>query len=213
MRTLFIALLVFALVLTLFVLPAEADPGVEIPWDVDCYDLNPWNGFIDELGNCVPGIVTDEAWLAQAPSTFWGLGDTYAPGMMEWICEKHNGCKGYLDGIALMTCGDIGKSAWLMRPGFRWSGPYLVVDCSHKRHLWHNVDSGLVVEWGYKTTERWGTPVVQGIAVHIGSKPVKGEGRGIYFRNWWMEHVAEFEVIDFNPPPYYFGYRGLLLEP
>lgn len=199
--------------LTLFVLPAEADPGVEIPWDVDCYDLNPWNGFIDELGNCVPGIVTDEAWLAQAPSTFWGLGDTYAPGMMEWICEKHNGCKGYLDGIALMTCGDIGKSAWLMRPGFRWSGPYLVVDCSHKRHLWHNVDSGLVVEWGYKTTERWGTPVVQGIAVHIGSKPVKGEGRGTYFRTWWMEHVAEFEVIDFNPPPYYFGYRGLLLEP
>ena len=202
----FILLLLIAFALV----PMALAEDYSVSWRVDCTDLNPYNGFINDVGVCVPGVLTVDAWMKRSPSRFWGVGDTYAPGMMELVCGGR--CRGYKDGVALMSCGDVGRTAWLKRPGYPWSGPYLVVDCSHKRHLWMNVNAGLVVEWGYKTTERWGTPVVSGIIVHLGDRP-NDDSRGWYYRTWWMEYAVEWVVIDMHPPTLYIGYREIALKP
>lgn len=203
-------LIIFLLLIAFLLVPSVLAEDFNTPWDVDCYDLNPYNGFINDVGVCVPGILTKGAWLTKSPSRFWGTGDTYAPGLMEYVCDGR--CNGYKDGVALMSCGDVGRTAWLKRPDKKWDGPFLVVDCSHKRHLWMNVNVGLVVEWGYKTTERWGQAVVPGIIVHLGSKP-NDNSRGWYYRTWWIENAMEWEEIDIYPSALYIGYREIAIAP
>lgn len=205
-------LLVILLIVAFFLVPvALADEEMNPPWDVNCKDLNPYNGFVNDQGVCVPGLVTNETWFVKSPSRFYGLGDSYAPGVMERVCNGR--CRNYKDGIALMSCGDIGRTAWLKRPGKKWDGPFLVVDCSHKRHLWMNVvGNGLVVEWGYKTTQRWGQSVVQGILVHLGGKP-DDEVWGWYYPYWFEEYALEWIVLDANPKPFYIGIGEIALKP
>lgn len=193
----------------------SSNPGVEVPWVVDCVDLNPYNGWMDEFGNCIPGVLEESTWRTRSPSTFYGLGDTYAPGIMERIFARTNPWEGYKGGIALMNCGDLGRKAWLKLPGRNWDGPYLVVDCSNPKHLYKNAYVyGLVVEWGWDTTVRWGGIMAsEGVVVHLDNKPAANTGRGWYYRTWWERHALRWEVIDYNALLVYTGFRNLSLIP
>lgn len=209
----FIAAILAALFTLLCFTSVSSDPGVEVPWVVDCMDLNPYNGWLDEFGNCIPGVLDKSSWTVKSPSTFYGVGDTYSPGIMERICERVN-CNGFKGGVALMSCGDVGRIAWIKLPDKRWDGPYKVIDCSHPRHLFKNVMSGLVVEWGWDTTVRWGGIMAsEGVIIHLGERPSSGTGRGWYYMTWWEKHALEWEVIDSNPDPLYTGVRKLSLIP
>jgi len=204
--TIFIILLLIAFVLV----PKVLGDDYNVFWEVNCSDPNPYNGFINDVGVCVPGVLTTDSLYKRSPARFWGLGDSYSPGVMEYVCNGK--CRGYKDGIALMSCGDVGRTAWLKRPGHKWDGPFLVVDCSREHHLWMNVNNGLVVEWGYKTVERWGIPVVQDVIVNLGEKP-KDNYRGWYYRTWWMEYAVEWVIIDTKPLAIYTRYREIMLMP
>lgn len=167
------------------------------PWEVDCDDEEVENGYrlpSWALEFCVPGLITYEASWFDSPADFYGLMSSYAEGMMEAQLERHKIPEGkYLDGVALMSCGDVGKTVWLRRPGEGWEGPFIAVDCSQQNHLYyHLVGMGLVVEIGYKTVEDWGVKVLQRIDVHLGGgRP--GPWNGVYYPYWWIENKLEWD--------------------
>lgn len=119
---------------------------------------------------------------------------SYAAGVMEAQLRHRKIPEGrYKDGVALMSCAYIYETVWLRRPGFGWDGPFVVVDCSQKNHMYyHYVGMGLVVEVGYKTVERWGAAVLQRVDVHIGPGP-PGGWAGVYLPQWWLHNKLEWE--------------------
>lgn len=160
----------------------------------DMYDgvgLPAWaNGF------CVPGRITLESQFFNVPSDFYGAAVCYAPGVM----ENQVKAKGYdpkkVQGVALPSCAAIHETVWLRFSGSNgWQGPFKVVDCSARNHLYyHMVGMGIVVEIGFSTAERFGIwPGLNRVDVHIGSgKP--GAWDGLYLPYWWLENVLEWEL-------------------
>lgn len=189
-------LLVIALILSLFIPtgPARADPGPKVPWEVDCENGFAEDGFLDREF-CVPGVITDKTHYVRSPSRFYGVGSSYAPGVMEWMCSYNGGCDGYKDGVAVMSCGDVGRTAWIKIADDRpWYGPLKVVDCSQPFHAWVNiVEYGLAIEWGAKTAEILGARASSAVRVHLGGKPNDSDW-GWYYRTWWLENALEFEI-------------------
>lgn len=169
-----------------------ADPGVEVPWPIDCKNGDAIDGFIDR-GFCVPGVITKRTHYVRSPSRFYGVGSSYAPGVMEWMCSYNGGCDGYKGGVALMSCGDVGRTAWIKVADDRpWYGPLKVVDCSQPFHAYVNVAVyGLAVEWGHKTTLALGVGTGSSVRVHLGGKPTDSDW-GWYYRTWWIDYALEF---------------------
>lgn len=166
-------------------------------WEVDCGNDNIFDGYKQGAWArdfCVPGLITFDAYRHTQPADFYGLMTSYGFGVME-AQLKHRGIPEgkFKDGVALMSCEYIYRTVWLRRPGHGWDGPFVVVDCSQKNHMYyHYVGMGLVVEVGFKTTERWGVRVLPRIDVHIGpGKP--GGWSGVYLPYYWVENKLEWE--------------------
>lgn len=132
-----------------------------------CNDGDPINGYwwIDE--NWVPGLPTIESWFTPAPIWSWGNAVFYGPNVMEGTAKARGfDLTGYLDGVAMPSCADVGLEVWLKpfviyRDGepveARWEGPYLVVDCAQRSDIYGVVvHRGEVVEVGFETARRWG---------------------------------------------------------
>ena len=106
----------------------------------------------------IPGLPDYATQYLDMPKLFTGKALFYGPWAMQATANYRGlSLDGYIGGVALMTCGDLGESVWLRRPGFDWEGPYLVVDCARRNDLY-----GLIVYWGdsvevdWKTARRWG---------------------------------------------------------
>ncbi len=211
-QLLIILLLFIAFALT-FAIPAQADPGVPVPWEKNCVNLFRGDGFLDR-GYCVPGEIALKTQFVKSPTRFYGVGSSYAPGIMEWMCAYNGGCKGYKGGVALMSCGDVGRTAWIKVADDRpWYGPMKVVDCSQPFHAYVNVvELGLAVEWGAKTAEVLGVKASSATRVALGNKP-KDSDWGWYFRTWWIDYALEWIGFDLSSQPYYIGRGNLYLTP
>ncbi len=163
----------------------------EIGWEIDCEDNNPYNGFM--RGDfCVPGVISRDAWLMPYPKHTIGVATFYAPGVMDRVIENRGmSLKGYIDGIVVMTCGHVGDSAWLRRPGMGWEGPYLIVDCGHPFDTWTLAQSRLHVEIDYNRWQEWGvTTGTQNIELCIGSNSCDGSPV-----SWWKYWMARQEWL------------------
>ena len=180
---------------------AEGDEWVldmkPVPHEINCDDAYNYNGYyLGEWASnfCVPGLITPGSQSYTAPEQFYGLMSSYAEGVMERMCEINGPCPQGHKGIAIASCGMIGKTAWLRIPGWsNWRGPYLIVDCSQREHsYYHHVQLGLAVEVGYQTTQDWGFIAANRIDVHIGnSAPASWNGSHIGW--WWATYVLEWE--------------------
>lgn len=122
-----------------------------------CNDGNPYNGYW-WFGRWVPAFTSQESWFTPAPTYFYGRAVFYGPGVMRGTAEVRDlNLEGYVDGVAIPTCADIGLPVWLRRPGHDWEGPFLVVDCATNGDIY-----GVVffrqeaVEVGWRTAVRWG---------------------------------------------------------
>ncbi len=182
------------------------------PWTVDCSNEAVEDGYIQGAWArdfCVPGLITLNAYRYKSPNDFYGLMSSYAAGVME-AQVKHRGLPEGTRGIALMGCSEIGEKVWLRPAGGKWDGPFIVVDCSQKNHLYyHMVGMGLAVEVGFKQTERWGARVLQRVDVHIGpGKP--GGWSGVYLPYWWIENALQWEGLP-TPEPSATRDRGPVL--
>jgi len=187
-------LLCLALILTFFFppVPALADPGVPVPWEVNCNNVADVDGFIDR-GFCVPGVVLWATYFTRSPSRFYGVGSSYAPGIMEYMCERNGGCAGFKDGVALMSCGDIGRTVWIKVSDNRpWYGPLKAVDCSQAFHSYVNVvEYNLSIELGAKTAEHLGLRTMESVGIALGAKP-RDVWWGVSYQVWWIENALEF---------------------
>jgi len=155
-----------------------------------CEDDNPYNGYLYH-DTCIPGVVTDEFWLSPNPKHFVGVSSYYAKGIMEQVVENRGlSMNGYHGAVALMMCGDIGKSVWIKRStAATFQGPYLVADCSGKNHLYFNVMTGIVVEVDYHTAVRWGIPGNNLPTVHV-CKGRSGCGTATTLITWFQQNVT-----------------------
>ncbi len=121
-----------------------------------CADNNIYNGYWWN-GFWVPGLPTQGSQMLTNPPLAIGKAVFYGPNSME-ATAKYRGfkLKGYVDGVSLLTCGDIGKSVWIKRPGNNWEGPFLVVDCAKRGDLYGIINyRNEVVEVGFKTALKW----------------------------------------------------------
>jgi hypothetical protein len=140
-------------------------------------DDNRYNGYWWD-GWWVPGYISIETWYARAPIYSYGGAVFYAPNVMEGTARYRGyDLEGYLDGVALMSPADIGRTVWLRRPGEAWEGPFLVVDCARRGDMWPiAVVREEVVEVGFQTALRWGMVV-------------GGEG-------WWRTRSAKLKGVE-----------------
>jgi len=172
-------------------------PYLGLPWKPRCVDKGRTNGFtIDWMnGFCVPGVITKASWYFDSPVDHYGLMSSYGPNVMEANVAHRGLDHRKVDGVALMSCADIGKTVWLRPPGRAWEGPFVVVDCSGRNHLYyHMVAMGLAVEIGYETALEWDMARADRIDVHIGARPPV-EWDGVFLPVWWVENVLEFEPM------------------
>lgn len=168
-----------------------------------CSDDTPFNGYWWQGGWWVPGYITAETWYNRTPEYSYGRAVYYAPGVMEATAQvRKMSLDGYLDGVALIPCSEIGETVWLKRPGFEWEGPYLVVDCARRGDAWpiyafrHEV-----VEVGWETKTRWGgewpRDDVEVVKYDPNKYPVYGDP--IEEWSWWIAH-AKFEDWSYHEP-------------
>jgi len=139
---------------------------------------------------------------------------------------------GYLGGVALPTCADIGADIWIKpqwTPTWRgkWEGPYLVVDCARRGDIYGVVvHRGEVVEVDWPTARRWGMVTPRRPCwinetlykehcirqwrmsnVYVSKIPPQEISEDAFFRryrHWWISQL-EFAAGYERPPLYYPG--------
>jgi len=203
----------FALLLIVTVSGGNSrEPLFDVPWDVNCQNEALEDGYIN-FGYCIPGLITEEAWLIDSPTIITGGISSYEEGVMERVIANR-GLKltDHKDGIAVMSCGDIGKTAFIKRQGYdAWEGPFMIADCSRRVDMYVNtVVFNLVAEVGYKTAEKWECTSCGWAAVSIGRRG--GESEWFIYSDWWLENAFELiwkpwmkskEVIDSTTAVWY----------
>lgn len=140
-------------------MPAEAGP--KCPYESyapRCNDGDPSNGYWG-LGNVwIPRLIDNAERMRRQPISSSGGAVYYAPGVMEATAAYRGlSLDGYLGGVALMGCGQLGESVWIRRPGLALEGPYLVADCARLNDYWPIIKGrGEVIEVDWQTWARWG---------------------------------------------------------
>ncbi len=170
------------------------------------------------LDGWIPGWTTWQTWFTPAPQYSTGNSVYYAPGVMEATAEyRELDLEGFLDGVALMSPADIGKTVWIKHPEHGWEGPFLSVDCAQQNDMYNAiVYRGEVIEVGFVTAQKWGM-VVGGITsrwwkpvswrldeveVFIGEELPDELGEPIGYVDWFLD-FAEFRDNIYGRPVFY----------
>lgn len=130
------------------------------------------------MNNLTLGLLISVAsWLTPAPIYSYGGAVWYAPGVMEANCDYRGyPMEGFVDGVAMMSPADLGKTVWIRHDG--WEGPFIVCDCGTRGQVWEMVTvRGEVIEVGWKTAQRWGMGPFDGgwkhpVEVWVGDDPI-----------------------------------------
>lgn len=148
----------------------------------------------------IPGIPTQETQMLMNPPIVRGVAVFYSPNVME-ATAKAKELKieePYLDGVSLLTCGDIGKSVWIKRPKHPWEGPFLVIDCAKRGDLFGVINHKKeVVEVGFKTAQRWGMVILDGYYSKNYSVIVWGF-RDVLVSKYPPEYTRDFDILDMD---------------
>lgn len=193
-----------------------------VPFLYNCpIDRNPLNGFIDDWGYCIPGLVTNASWFMKQPQYTFGTAVYYAPGIMKATANfREMSLEGYIGGVALLSPADIGETVWLRRQDHEWEGPFLSIDCGRRADIYTEVViTQEVVEVDFTTAFRWGLvsyskndwwPLAykeQTVEVWIGkekpSEDINLSQNPIYYAEWWLARI-EFMEGSIDPSPYYY---------
>jgi hypothetical protein len=84
----------------------------------------------------------------------------YSEGLMGDVVDNRGmNLEGYADGVALMSCGDLGREVWLELPQVPLVGPLLVADCSQEAHYEMNVERGRVADLSWSLWEELDLPM------------------------------------------------------
>lgn len=180
--------------------PYVADVHVRVPWVVNCEDDILENGYTwggqDGKYVCIPGYETWDASRFNNPTVFLGGLSHYADGQMERVLRFRKmglGSK-YKGAVALMGCGDIGRSAYIRIPGHNSDGPYLIADCSGRRGIYYNiVYGGLAVEVDYASWVRLGGVNYASVEVTVQRVTPPYGVPGESLSSWYLREGLSFE--------------------
>jgi hypothetical protein len=127
----------------------------------------------------VPGVVVPRMLYYKQPSLVWGYVSHYDPGVMP-------SAPGYVGGVALEMCADVGETVWIKPGSMPWDGPFLVVDCARPVGVYVNaVIFGIAVEVDQATFLRWGRYRGAAIVSKKSPETIGGE-LPIYIGDWFM---------------------------
>lgn len=119
----------------------------------------PHEGYCDNFGYFVPGMITNDTWMTPQPIYSKGRMTFYGPQVMRATAEyrgisyDENGC---IDGVALMSPIDIGKKVWI-KIDEEWLGPFCSVDCARRGDMYSIVVYRQeVVEVSFEVTQMLG---------------------------------------------------------
>jgi len=182
-----------------------------------CDNSNVYDGYWWREKRWIPGMIDLQSWFRPAPLYSKGNAVYYAPQIMEATAAYRNfHLSGFVDGVALMSPADIGKTVWIRRKGYEWEGPFLVVDCARHNDHWPIVKFRReVIEVGFSTAIRWGMAKIGGDGgkkwtalkwvepdVEVSKINPIALGQNIVpidYPDWWLEH-ARF-TISRQPKP------------
>lgn len=143
----------------MFTIQAYNIKTIQIQKSYQCEDDTPnwtYDGYC-WFGKWIPGLPDYRTQFLEYPTLTIGKAVFYGPRVMEATAYYRGlDLEDYIGGVATMTCGDIGESVWLRRPGFEWEGPFLVSDCARRNDLY-----GIIIyreeaiEVDFKTALRW----------------------------------------------------------
>lgn len=155
----------------------------------ECDDGSPVNGYWAWNSVWVPGYITIDTWFTPAPIHFTGKVTHYGPGAMEATAAwRGMNLEEYVDGVALMSPGDVGERVWIKYEGI-WKGPFLVVDCARRGDMWPVImHRGEAVEVGYETAALWGLePPYPEVEV---AKDLPQSSMPVILSEWFQEHAT-----------------------
>jgi len=159
-----------------------------------------------QWGYWVPGLVRRESQFLDLPLVMEGRAVWYEPQVMEATAEARGlSLHGYLDGVASMSCADVGLPYWVNR-GYGWEGPFLVVDCAQLDDVYSViVHREEVVEVGWETAERWG---IQdgGWQVTVSRVPPGRLPEAVILAAWFQKRVEFYEralLVTLDARPIY----------
>lgn len=197
----------------------------------DGIEYNGWHYGLN--GKWIPGMPTHASQFLVAPEVFIGDVWPYSYGVMEGTAKERGlSLDNVVDGVALMTCADIGSLVWLQRQGHDWEGPFKVVDCAQRNDLYNViVHRNEAVEVGFKTAVKWGmaterkmlygewhnywpNPIVYGVTVSKTAPDQLEDYEVINYSEWFLDNVI-FDDFEDNEEAeaYYRSVPRMLYRP
>lgn len=183
-----------------------------------CLNPHRWNedpvylmhGYCDR-GYYIFGYITNSTAQLQAPAHSIGSVVWFNPNKMEETAAINGtNLTGYLDGIALMSCSDVGKEVYLQREGYDKEGPFIVASCAWQAHMFGSICYiGEVAEVGFKTAERWGMVSLvnnekivnryreDNVQVFVNGGVTSSE-TPVDYRSWWLDQVEFTSGLKFK---------------
>ena len=154
----------------------------------------------------VPGLVRVRSQFLELPLVYGGRAVWYAPGVMEATAEARGlSLLAYVDGVASMSCADLGLPLWIDR-GFGYEGPFLVVDCPQLDDIYSVVvHREEAIEVGWRTAEEWGIQS-GGWEVRVSRvlPTLPNRIKQIRLRDWFLERAKFYprvERLTLDPRP------------
>jgi len=160
-------------------------------------------GYCDRYGYYIPALITYSTWERVAPTHSIGRAIRYNPFLMEATAERNGiDLTPFLDGVALLSCADVGQTVWIKRSGGDWEGPFVVADCIKREHMFAAICyKEELVEVGFRTAERWGMAHMEGeivvtdryveydVEVYKSPDPPAPTSEPVNYRSWWLENA------------------------
>lgn len=165
----------------------------------ECNNGDPWDGYW-WFGEWVSGMPTIESWFSGSPVWTSGGAVYYSPGIMEATAEYRGfSLDGYLGGVAMMSCADIGLPIWI-KYGI-WRGPYLVVDCARRNDMvGATIIRQEVVEVDWQTAQEWGIEWKIPVQVSkVNPWLLRFMDGPVHFPTWWENQASYSHIPDQRP--------------
>lgn len=162
-----------------------------VEWDVNCDDDNPYNGFVWH-GDCLPGVLEKHTDRFAYPSVATGNFAYYDDGVMAMVAGNRGwDLSGYVGGIAVQSCAEVGKTAYFTMSGLTL-GPFLIIDCAGYEGLFRNiVYMGLVAEVPYSV---YAELQEQGLWSGSGQLCIGScSGSAVNLLSYWINNVMDFQ--------------------
>jgi len=216
-------LYIASILLIAFPIYAQEDDISCMKWGQTSFNENKLeNGYCDVYDYWVPGLVTNTTWMTNMPEYSIGSFSWYNQGIMEDKMARLGYDPNAVFGIAVQSCEDVGRTAWLRPPGMEWQGPFPVVECGFREHMYTRVvHMEMAGELGFNLARQWGlVDVIDGerivsawridnVEIFLGSSP-HPQGKPVNYVEWWKDMATiaikgeiypYWESWSINPDP------------